>query len=80
VSVDTVILGALGHLGERHVYAVPLELARFVHLTGVKMSMFHAPEALSADVANRIARCESPRGQLVCSCGRFALAWPEPPC
>jgi hypothetical protein len=81
VSVDLALHHALGLLsGERQIYAVPLRLTQWVHLTAGHLRIAKdVPEsAVPASIA--IARCASQRGQLVCSCGRYALVWPDPAC
>ncbi len=75
--ITSAILDAVGHLGERKIIALPPRLRLFAHATIVQ-----SPGRLSAkeDIPMRafVGRCESLEGQLVCSCGMFALAWPDP--
>ncbi len=72
------ILDAIGHLGERKVIALPPRLRQFVHNVIVLPTSIDPPARADTFATSPVGRCESPEGQLVCSCGMFALAWSDP--
>lgn len=62
---------------QRQVITIPPRMPSFVHHTLTSPSFILAPALPIASDPPPYGRCESARGQIVCSCGLYALRWDE---